>query len=179
MQHIALLQLINTSITETLDWVNKQTLAATTLAVASAAGLGSVASRPRATGWYARLRKPRYVPPNGVFPIAWTSLYTDISATSAIAVDRLRAAGRHDEARNYTVALGANLILNAGWSWLFFRYHKLAASAVGAAVLAASSADLARRAAAADPRAGAALLPYPLWCAFATAMSGHIWALNR
>jgi translocator protein len=179
MQHIALLQLINTSMTETLGVVNKQTLAATTLAVAATAGLGSMASRPNVNGWYARLRKPRYVPPNAVFPVAWTSLYTDIAGTSAVAVDRLRAAGRHDEARNYVIALGGNLILNAGWSWLFFKYHKLGASAVGAAALAVSSADLARRTAAADPRAGVAVLPYPLWCAFATAMSGHIWVLNR
>jgi len=159
--------------------VNKQTLAATTLAVGAAAGIGSVASRPRVTRWYSRLRRPGYVPPNGVFPVAWTSLYTDIAVTSATAIDRLRAAGRQDEARNYVVALAVNLILNAGWSWLFFKYHRLGASAVGAAVLAASSADLTRRTAAADPRAGAALLPYPLWCAFATAMSGHIWVLNR
>ncbi len=159
--------------------VNKQTLAATTFAVGATAGIGSVASRPRVTRWYARLRRPGYVPPNAVFPVAWTSLYTDIAVTSATAIDRLRAAGRQDEARNYVVALAVNLILNAGWSWLFFKYHKLGASAVGAAVLAASSADLTRRTAAADPRAGAALLPYPLWCAFATAMSGHIWVLNR
>lgn len=157
--------------------MTKPTLAFTTLAVASAAGIGSLASRPQI--WYARLRKPSYVPPNAVFPIAWTSLYTDIAATSAVAIDRLRAAGRHDEARNYAVALGVNLALNAGWSWLFFRYRKLGASALGAAVLAASSADLTRRAASADPRAGAALLPYPVWTAFATAMSTHIWALNR
>jgi translocator protein len=159
--------------------VNKQTLAATTLAVGATAATGSVASRPRITRWYSHLRKPRYVPPNGVFPIAWTALYADLAVTSAVAVDRLRADGRHAEARNYTVALAANLILNAGWSWLFFKYQKLGASAVGAAVLAASSADLTRRTAAADPRAGAALLPYPLWCAFATLMSGHIWVLNR
>ena len=159
--------------------MKKQTLAATALAVATAAGLGSVASRPNTTAWYPRLRKPRYVPPNGVFPGAWTSLYPNIAVTSPVAVDRLRPAGRHDDARNYVVALSANLLLNAGWSWLFFKYHKLGASALGAAALAASSADLARRTAAADPRAGAALLPYPLWCAFATAMSGHIWVLNR
>jgi benzodiazapine receptor len=157
--------------------VTKPTLAFTTLAVAAAAGVGSIASRPQA--WYSRLRKPSYVPPNAVFPVAWTALYTDIAATSAVAIDRLRAAGRHDEARKYTVALGLNLALNAGWSWLFFKYRQLGASAVGAAVLAASSADLTRRAGAADARAGAALLPYPLWTAFATAMSGHIWALNR
>ncbi len=144
--------------------MNKQTLTATTLAVGATAGIGSVASQPRITRWYSRLKKPSYVPPNAVFPVAWTTLYADIAVTSATAIDRLRAAGRHNEARNYIVALAANLILNAGWSWLFFKYQKLGASAVGAAVLAASSADLARRTAAADPRAGAALVPYPLWC---------------
>ena len=159
--------------------MNKQILAATTLSVGATSGIGSIASQPRITRWYSRLSKPSYVPPNGVFPVAWTTLYADIAVTSATAIDRLRAAGRHNEARNYVVALAANLILNAGWSWLFFKYQKLGASAIGAAVLAASSADLARRTAAADPRAGAALVPYPLWCAFATVMSGHIWVLNR
>jgi benzodiazapine receptor len=159
--------------------VNKQILAATTLSVGATSGIGSIASQPRITRWYSRLRKPSYVPPNGVFPVAWTTLYADIAVTSATAIDRLRAAGRDKEARNYIVALAANLILNAGWSWLFFKYQKLGASAIGAAVLAASSADLARRTVAADPRAGVALAPYPLWCAFATVMSGHIWILNR
>lgn len=159
--------------------MNKQTLTATTLAIGATAGMGSVASKPRITRWYARLRKPQYVPPAEVFPVAWTTLYADIAVTSAVAIDRLRAAGRHPEARNYVFALAANLFLNAGWSWLFFKYQKLGASAVGAAVLTASSADLARRAAAADPRAGAALLPYPLWCSFATLMATHIWVLNR
>ena len=159
--------------------MNKQTLAATTLAVGATAGIGSVASQPRITRWYSRLEKPPYVPPDGVFPVAWTTLYADIAVTSATAIDRLRASGRHHEARNYVVALAANLILNAGWSWLFFKYNKLGASAIGAAVLTASSADLVRRTAAADRRAGAAMLPYPLWCSFATLMSGHIWVLNR
>ena len=159
--------------------MNKQILAATTLSVGATSGIGSIASQPRITRWYSRLRKPSYVPPNGVFPVAWTTLYADLAVTSATAIDRLRATGRDKEARNYVVALAANLILNAGWSWLFFKYQKLGASAVGAAVLAVSSADLGRRTAAADPRAGVALLPYPLWCAFATVMSGDIWVLNR
>jgi translocator protein len=159
--------------------VNKQTLTATTVAVVATAAVGSVASKSRITQWYSRLRKPEYVPPDKVFPIAWTTLYADIAVTSATAIDRLRAAGRHQEARNYVVALATNLFLNAGWSWLFFKYQKLGAAALGAVLLTASSADLARRTAAADPRAGAALLPYPLWCCFATVMSGHIWVLNR
>jgi tryptophan-rich sensory protein len=60
-----------------------------------------------------------------------------------------------------------------------FKSHKLGPSAVVAGALAVSSADLARRAAAADPKFGAALAPYPLWCSFATLMSTDIWRLNH
>ena len=31
----------------------------------------------------------------------------------------------------------------------------------------------------ADPKLGAVLAPYPLWCSFATVMSAEIWRLNR
>ncbi|OJZ75152.1 TspO protein [Mycobacterium paraffinicum] len=159
--------------------MNKSTLAATSLAVAAAAVTGTVANAKAAPAWYARLRKPAYQPPSAAFPVAWTSLYGDIAVTSAVAIERFRAAGREDEARRYAAALGVNLALNAGWSWLFFGFHKLGASAVAAAVLTASSADLARRAARVDARAGVALSAYPLWCSFATVLATHVWRLNR
>jgi translocator protein len=159
--------------------LNKATVSGTLLAVGAASGLGSIASRTRSDRWYARLRKPKYVPPSYVFPLAWTTLYGDIAVSSGAAIDRLTEENRQAQARKLKVALGVNLVINAGWSWLFFRYHKLGASAAGAAVLAVSSADLVRRVGEASPRAGVALAPYPLWCAFATAMSIHIWWLNR
>ncbi len=158
--------------------MNKSVLAATTAAVAAAAASGSIASAKGIPAWYSRLRKPPYQPPNAAFPVAWTTLYGDIAATSAVAIDRFRTTGQQDKARRYAAALAVNLVLNAGWSWLFFGYHKLGASALGAAALTASSADLARRAAQADPRAGLALSAYPAWCAFATVLATHVWRLN-
>jgi len=158
--------------------VNKRTLAATGAAVGAAAGGGSIAGPGRNPVWYKRIRKPSYQPPSVVFPLMWTALYIDIGATSSVAIDRFRATGQHDEARRYIAALSINLLLNAGWSWSFFRYHLLGTSALGAVVLAASSAGLAKQAAQADARAGLALAPYPLWCAFATVLSAHIWRLN-
>ncbi|MGK2880773.1 MAG: TspO/MBR family protein [Mycobacterium sp.] len=155
------------------------TLLATSLAAAAAAITGSVASKSSVDTWYQTIRKPRYVPPNAVFPLAWTTLYVDIATTSATAIDRMRDNRRDGQVRAYVAALGTNLVLNAGWSWLFFKNHKLGASAVGAGLLAVSSADLARRTAAVDPALGRALVPYPLWCTFATVMSTHIWRLNR
>ncbi|MHA7651403.1 TspO/MBR family protein [Mycobacterium sp. ML4] len=159
--------------------MNKSTLTGTALAVTAAAVSGSIASPGRTPGWYDRLRKPSYQPPKVAFPIAWTSLYTDIAVTSANTIDRFNEDGRDEEARRYAAALGVNLAVNAGWSWLFFRYHKLGASALGAAVLTASSADLVRRAVDADPGKGWALLPYPLWTGFATVLATHLWRLNR
>jgi tryptophan-rich sensory protein len=156
-----------------------RSIGATSLATATAAVVGSIASRRGVETWYPALRKPRYVPPNAVFPVAWTTLYADIAVTSAATVDKFRADGEDAKARAYIGALGVNLVLNAGWSWLFFKLHKLGPSAVVAGALAASSADLARRAAAADPKFGAALTPYPLWCSFATVMSTGIWRRNR
>jgi tryptophan-rich sensory protein len=157
----------------------RKALVGTGLATAAAAVAGSVASRDGVAGWYTQIRKPGYVPPNAVFPIAWTALYVDIAATSAAVIDRFRAEGRDAKARGYIAALGANLALNAGWSWVFFGKRQLGPSVVVAAALAASSADLARRAGDADVKLGAALAPYPLWCTFATVMSADIWRLNR
>ncbi len=151
----------------------------TGLATAAAAVAGSVASKKGVEGWYTTIRKPSYVPPNVVFPIAWTTLYVDIAATSAAVIDRFRADGDHAKARAYMAALGTNLVLNAGWTWVFFGKRQLGPAVVAAAALAASSADLARRAGDADLKYGAALAPYPAWCTFATVMSVDIWRLNR
>ena len=53
------------------------------------------------------------------------------------------------------------------------------ASAIAAGALAVSSADLTRRAVAVRGAKAAPLGLYPLWCTFATALSTHIWVLNR
>ncbi|MGE0220370.1 TspO/MBR family protein [Mycolicibacterium sp.] len=155
------------------------TLAATGGAALATAVVGGLASRPDQSGWYQRLRKPGFQPPRQAFPIVWPILYTDIAAVSGSTIDTLTDRGEVAQARAYRRALAANLALNAGWSWIFFNRRRLGTAAVAAAALTASSADLARRAAAADPRAAAVLAPYPLWCAFATVLSTRIWALNR
>ena len=77
------------------------------------------------------------------------------------------------------MALGLNLVLNGGWSWLFFNRRAFAASAAVAAALAASSADLTRRAIAVRGAGAVPLTLYPIWCSFAAVLSTHIWLLNR
>lgn len=66
--------------------MNRSILGATSLAVAAAAGATSLAGAKADPRWYARLRQPAYQPPRAAFPLAWTTLYADIAATSAAAL---------------------------------------------------------------------------------------------
>lgn len=154
-------------------------LARVSAAVAATAAVGGLASQDVRSRWYADLDKPSFQPPDTAFPVAWTLLYADLALSAGHALVRLERAGRTEEARAYRRALAANLAVNASWSWVFFRQHRLGPSVAVAGVLAVSSADLVRRTAAASRPAGVALAPYPAWCGFATALSAAIWWRNR
>ena len=139
-------------------------------AVAVTALAGSAATDVDSS-WYRGLDRPRWQPPGPVFGVVWTALY----ALLAVAGGRALASGD----RAWPRAFAANLVLNAGWSWAFFRAHRPALATVEAALLAASTADLARRTARLDRAAGRLLLPYAAWTAFATALSAEIARRNR
>ncbi len=104
----------------------------------------------------------------------WTALY----ALLALAGGRSLAASGGRARPDYLRAHLANLTLNAGWTWAFFRARRPAAATAEAVLLAASTADLARRSWAVDRRAGAALVPYAAWTSFAAALSGAITRRN-
>jgi translocator protein len=159
--------------------VQIRTLLPTALAVTATAVLGGLASRPAQSAWYENLKKPPYQPPRQAFPIVWPVLYADIAATSSNTLDDLEKRGEQKQRRAYIAALATNLVLNGSWSWLFFNQRMLGTSAIAAAALTVSSADLTRRSIAVQGAKAAPLAAYPAWCAFATALSTHIWALNR
>jgi benzodiazapine receptor len=153
--------------------VRASTVLRTGLAVAATAVGGGLATDP-GSGWYRSLRKPGWQPPPPAYGLVWTPLYADLAVTSARALDALDGPERAAYAR----ALGVNLVLNAGWNVLFFRARRPWLAAAECAVLTLSSADLVRRTAASDRRAGLALVPYPAWCAFATVLTAAIARLN-
>lgn len=150
-------------------------LVPTGLLTAAAAAAGTVATRQGVdSDWFERLDKPDFFPPRWAFPVAWTALYADIAATSAAALDELA----EEERRALWRALTVNLGLNAAWCWVFFARREVALSVPVVAALTLSSAGLVRRVGRARRRYALALLPYPAWCAFATALSGAISARN-
>lgn len=150
----------------------------TGLATAVAAVVGGAASSGESSPWFVALEKPAFQPPPVAFPVVWTLLYADIAVASAATIDRL-AEDDGDDDRAFRAALAANLVLNASWTWTFFRAHHLPAATTVAGLLALSSADLVRRAGAVSRPAGGALVPYAAWCTFATVLSAAIWRRNR
>ena len=155
-----------------------RTLGAVSAAVAGTAVVGGLFTDPRSR-WYRRLRKPSFQPPAAVFGPVWTVLYGLIALSSAATIADARDQGDDAEADAFERALAANLALNTAWSGVFFRAHAPAASAVVAGLLAASSADLTRRAAKSGPGKAAALGVYTAWCTFATVLSTAIAVRNR
>ncbi|MDN4644407.1 TspO/MBR family protein [Arthrobacter sp. PsM3] len=155
----------------------------TAAATAATAAAGGAATDP-GSGWYRRLRKPDWQPPAIAFPVVWTALYADLAVTTAVALNSQEAGDtpgnetREQQLRAYRGALAANLVLNAAWSWLFWRARRPWLAAAECAVLAASSADLVRRTHQLNRAAGVALAPYALWCGFATVLSTAIARLN-
>ncbi|QGH70208.1 tryptophan-rich sensory protein [Pseudactinotalea sp. HY158] len=154
-----------------------RTAAAVGAGVAAAAVVGSWATEPDGR-WYRTLRKPALQPPAAVFPLAWTTLYGAIWASSTATIRELAEAGDARASRAFARALRINLALNAGWSAVFFRFHRLRAATIVAGALAASSADIARRAAPTGRGKVIALGAYAGWCTFATVLSGRLARLN-
>ena len=157
-------------------WV--QSFKETAFATTACAVVGSVLTNPE-SAWYSHLRKPWFQPPGAAFPVVWTLLYGSTALGAAGTLTKLREQGRTSEADAFRTAHRVNLALNAGWSGAFFRSHSLGFATVWAAILAASSADLARRAKAVSATDAAPFVAYAAWCSFATVLSGSVAALNR
>ena len=155
-----------------------RTLATVSAAVAATAVAGSLLTDPD-SAWYRSLRKPTWQPPASAFPIVWTGLYAIIAVATTAAITEAEEAGDLEKAADLRRSLAVNLPLNAAWSGIFFRSRNLPAATLGAAALAASSADLARRAAATGSGKAVGLGLYAVWCGFATALSAELARLNR
>lgn len=127
-------------------------------------------TNPAIRSWYRRLVKPGYTPPDEAFGAVWPVL----EAGLAVGGYRLlrRPAG---PARNAAVALWlANTAMIGGWTELFFREHRLRASAAASGAMVATGAALVVTAARVDRPAAALASPFAAWLGFATLLAGRI-----
>ena len=125
--------------------------------------------------WYAGLQKPSWNPPNWIFGPVWTALYTIMAIAAWLIWKRGGFAGQN-------VALSlflAQLLFNALWSPLFFGLRQPALAFADILLLWLTLLGTVAAFWKVRPLAGALLVPYLAWVAFASALNFALWRLNR
>lgn len=145
------------------------------------AGFGAVTAGAAAVGslfkpgeWYKSLKKPWFQPPAWVFAPVWTGLYTLI-AVSGYRVWRAPASEERTRALTFW---GAQLGLNAAWSWLFFGKKDPRAALIDIGVLRVAIDAYSSAAQKVDPAAKWMMVPYKSWVSFATVLNSEIVRKN-
>jgi len=138
----------------------------------AAADLGSLLTTPSLRPWYAELRKPAWTPPSWLFAPVWTILFLAMAVAAWLV---WRKAGLASAPMRLFLL---QLLLNVGWSALFFRLRSPGAAFVEILVLwlaiLATSVEFWK----VIPPAGFLLLPYLIWVGYAAALNFSIWRLN-
>ena len=125
--------------------------------------------------WYAGLRKPSWNPPNWLFGPAWT-LILGLAAWAGV----LAWMAAPDAAARWRIGLlyGANMVLHALWSPLFFTLQRPDWALIEAPLLWLSVLALVIGLAPLSALAAWLLAPYLLWVAFAVVLNATIVRLN-
>lgn len=137
-----------------------------------AASTGAI-FRPGA--WYETLAKPPWTPPDWLFPIAWMILYAFI----AVAGWLVWHAADWPANRTALILYGLQLVLNAGWSVIFFGARRVDLALWEVVALWASIAATIAAFAPLSPLAAALMAPYLAWVSFAAALNFDIWRRQR
>lgn len=144
---------------------------ALSLAISSAGGALTASS---ITTWYPTLTKPGFNPPNWIFGPVWSLLYL-MMAVAAWRVWRqagFRAGGQ-------SLALyGAQLLVNLGWSALFFGLQRPDLALIDCLLLLVLIVLTAISFWRHDNWAALLMVPYAAWVAFACLLNSAIVALN-
>jgi translocator protein len=121
--------------------------------------------------WYRNLDKPRWTPPDWLFPVAWTVLYLCMSTAAA----RVAMGGDSGQA----LALwSVQIALNALWTPVFFGLRRMGAGLVIISLLWLSVAATMLTFWQVDWIAGLLFAPYLLWVSVAGALNRSVWVRN-
>lgn len=149
-------------------------LAVSLAAVLAVSVVGGLVTADAVADWYPTLRKPSFNPPDWIFGPVWTVLYVMMAVAAWRVWRRAGLAGGR-------VALGfyaGQLVLNLGWTLLFFGARQVGLALVEIVLLFIAILATAIAFSRIDRLAAALLLPYLLWVAFAALLNAAIWSLN-
>lgn len=140
----------------------------------AAAGIGSLFTNPEIGGWYARIAKPSWTPPNRVFGPVWSVLYL-MMAVAAWLVWKERG---FDGAATPLALFGVQLLFNTLWSILFFGMHRIGFALADIILLWCAILATLLAFWRVSTVAGALMIPYLMWVTYAALLNYSIWRLN-
>jgi translocator protein len=139
-----------------------------------AAWLGSLLTTPSIAGWYAALRKPPWTPPNWLFGPVWSALYLSMAIAAWLVWRKPDLPG----AKLALLLFAVQLVLNIGWSGIFFSLRWPGAALVEVLLLWISILATVWAFWPLSRAAGRLMVPYLAWVAFASTLNYAIWRLN-
>ena len=138
--------------------------------------MGSIFTKRAILSWYASLKRPFFTPPDWVFAPVWIILYI-LMGVAAFLI--WRKDFHQKQTRSALVLFGFQLILNALWSFLFFRLRSPLAGLIEISILAVAVLLTIQSFLQVTRIAGLLLVPYFLSVALASGLNLSIWFLNR
>ncbi|HSM18379.1 MAG TPA: TspO/MBR family protein [Gemmatimonadales bacterium] len=143
------------------------------VATGAAATAGAIAS-VRAADFYQQLTKPPWAPPAAVFGPVWTALYLLMAGAAWLVIRTSGWPGARPAIALYLV----QLVFNALWTWIFFRWRSGGLALLEILVLWTLLLVTIRVFWRSRRLAGVMLMPYLAWVTFATALTYALWQRN-
>lgn len=136
---------------------------------------GGFATASSLSDWYLTLNKPIFNPPNWIFGPVWTVLYI----LMGIALGMIWQQQPSSERNMAMVMFVIQLVLNLGWSFIFFYFKNLLGAFIEIVILWFFIAVCIGLFYKLKPGAGYLLIPYILWVTFASILNFSIYWLNK
>jgi len=137
--------------------------------------LGGWATAQSVKTWYPTLNKPSFNPPNWLFAPVWTTLYILIGiAAYLVWIKRDKIVHFPRTVAIYLI----QLILNLGWSFIFFYRHEIGFALAEIILLLIFIVINASMFYKINKWAVYIFIPYFLWVSFATFLTYNIFILN-
>ena len=124
--------------------------------------------------YYQMQEKPFFTPPNIVFPIVWTILYT-LMGISAARIKQSNDPNKSKALKTHLLQLGVNFF----WSVFFFGLHRYFLAFLWLLLLIFLVIRMIKDFADVDLKAAKLQIPYLIWCCVAAVLNFSVWWLNR
>lgn len=142
------------------------------LSLGAIAGMFSSQSVPE---WFATLNRPSFNPPSWIFGPVWTTLYI-LMGISLFLIWKQNVSKERNQAM---MVFLIQLLLNFGWSFIFFYFNMIGLALVEIILLWINIVIMLVLFYRIKPMAAYINIPYLLWVTFATILNASYYFLNK